>query len=185
MQARDCLRLAALGNASRMAVTIDDVWVSIEDIAGDLWTPASSVLGDGVSALLDEKALQIVGMTPSAEPLLAITETGRGHLTSLLSRPLGRAGCPLSQIGLRLKMAFLDLLPAHQRHLPLSSAIQACEGALAEQERRCALCPAQGRFGRMWQDHETDRLRRDLSTLRDLAAHPATAPGAVGSVGWA
>lgn len=169
LQARDLLRLAALGGASRMAVTADDIWVSIEDMVGDLWLPAGSVLADAICTLLEEGALHSGTTTVHSEPLLTITDSGRNLLASLLSRPIGRSGCPLSRTSLRLKIAYLDLLPAPQRQLPLTSAIASCEEALAEQERRTTLCPAQGRFGRMWQDHEIDRLRRDLTSLRALA----------------
>jgi hypothetical protein len=97
--------------------------------------------------------------------LFATTDQGRQILGLLLGQPAGPAGCPIGQVGLRLKLAFLDLAPPQERQSHLGPIIEACQGELAECRRRCDLCAANGPFGQQWLRHEAERLRRDLGLL--------------------
>lgn len=165
MEPKDFIWLAALGMAAREAVTVDDIWAVIDEIAAPLWTPASAVVESAVEDLLAEGALRL-----SAPGMVEVTARGRRILSSLFGRPHARPGCPLGQVGLRLKLAFADLTSPEERQHYLALSIRAYEGEIAECERRCQPCSHQGSLGRQWLDHQADRLRRELSLLHSMAA---------------
>jgi hypothetical protein len=87
--------------------------------------------------------------------------------------PLDRPGAPLGQTGLRLKLAFLDLVDIAERRCHLESLISTHEAELSGRHQACGDCPAQGCFGRVWRNHDLEHLRRDLAMLRKLAGFVA------------
>ena len=167
MQARDLIWLAALGVGAREAFDLDQLGAVIDDLAGRIWTP----VGDVMAGCLEE--MHRSGSLNFDQGRYATTDQGRQILGLLLGQPSGPAGCPLGQVGLRLKLAFLDLVPPRERQDHLGPIIEACRGELAECRRRCELCATHGPFGRQWLRHETERLRRDLGLLLSMRDEPA------------
>lgn len=164
---KDFIWLAALGTAARKAASIDEVCLAIDDIADQRWTPVSEVVANTIGEMLAGGALRPV---PGSRESFQTTDAGHEILASMFARPSGRPGCLLGEVGFRLKLAFIDLAPQEARHLYLTHSIRAYEGEIAACEQRCRHCSIQGVFGRLWLDHETDRLRRDLSLLHSIAA---------------
>jgi hypothetical protein len=165
MGPKDFIWLAALGTAARGPASVGDVCLAIDDIAGHLWTPASDVVIGCIEEMLRGGTLRLAS---DREPLFATTDSGRQAISLLLSHPGAGSSCPLGQVGLRMKLAFIDLVPLAERRRHLSGAIRTCESEIGDCERRCQICSAQGAFGRLWLDHETDRLRHDLSLLQAM-----------------
>jgi len=159
MQARDLIWLAALGLGSREAFDLEQLCAVIDDLAGRIWTPVVDVM----SGCLEE--MHRSGSLSFNQGGFTTTDHGRQILGLLLGQPSGPAGCPIGQVSLRLKLAFLDLAPPQERQCHLGPIIEACQGELAECRRRCELCAAHGPFGRQWLRHEAERLRRDLGLL--------------------
>jgi DNA-binding PadR family transcriptional regulator len=167
MDPRDFIWLTALGTAARAPAEIEDIRTSIDEIAGQLWTPVDEVVVTCLEEMLRSGALRLVA---TDRGLMETTERGRDTLSLLLTFPLGHPGCQQSRVGHRLKMAFIDLVPPADRRYHLGCAMRACECEIAECERRGQICSTQGAFGRLWLDHEAERLRRDLSQLETMVA---------------
>lgn len=164
---KEFIWIAALGTAARQPAGIEDICLTIDDIADQRWNPVSDVIVDTVSAMLSDRALRPSVNRPDR---FETTDIGLEILASMFARPSGRPGCLLGEVGFRLKLAFADLAPTEARHLYLAETIRAYEGEIAACEQRCRQCSVQGVYARQWLNHETDRLRRDLSLLHSMAA---------------
>lgn len=162
MQARDLIWLAALGTGTREPFDLQQLCAVIDDLAGRIWTPVVDVM----ASCLEE--MHRSGSLSFDTGRFATTDQGRQILGLLLGQPAGPTGCPIGQVSLRLKLAFLDLAPPQERQCHLGPIIEACQGELAECRRRCELCAAHGPFGRQWLRHEAERLRRDLGLLLSM-----------------
>ena len=159
MQARDLIWLAALGIGARKPFDLEELCATIDDLVGRIWTPVVNVM----AGCLEE--IHRSGSLAFDQGRFATTEQGQQILGLLLGQPAGPAGCPIGQVGLRFKLAFLDLASPQERQCHLGPIIEACQGELAECRRRCDLCAADGPFGKQWLRHEAERLRRDLGLL--------------------
>lgn len=173
MGARDFIWLAALGTAARGNARLEDVCAAIDLITQGQWLP----IGDLVAASVDEMVrgahLQPV---PGGEARLRITPRGRQTLSLLLAQPIGRPTSVFGQVGLRMKLAFLDLAEEGERRVHFDSLI----GLYEEELGRCATpeerSGARGSFGDLWRSHDIDRLRRDVALLRRMASMAAGMP---------
>lgn len=101
---------------------------------------------------------------------VTITPRGRKVLERLSAQPTQAPGTILGQVGLRLKLAFIDLLPPRTRYAALETAIAAHEGELQSRRQHCDACPVRGEFGRLWFDHDCERLHHDIALLRSMAS---------------
>ncbi len=167
MGPKDFIRLAALGTAARQPATVDAICLAIDDIVDQLWMPVGDVVASTIEEMLKDGTLRPLS---DRGDLYEITASGHEILGMMFVRPVGRPGCLLGQVGFRLKLAFIDLAAPEVRRHYLTDTIRAYEGEIAACEKRCRHCSIRGTFGRLWQNHETDRLRRDLSLLHDMAA---------------
>jgi len=165
MEARDFIWLAALGSGQREAFDLEQLSIVIDDIAGQLWTPSLEVIAGCLEEMLRGGALT---QAPDKSDHYQTSNEGRQLLSLLMAQASGPVGCPLGQVGLRLKLAFLDLQAEGDRQPLLDSIIEACRNELGECERRCSICAAQGEFGQQWLRHEAERLRRDLGLLLSM-----------------
>lgn len=162
LQAKDLIWLAALGTGLRHPFDLQELSESIDDTAGRLWTPVLDVLSGCLEEMLRSQNLACQDGRFSTSP------RGREMLGLLMTLPAGQPGCPLEQVALRMKLAFLDLMPEDDRQAYLGPIISACRNELEECQRRCALCRSQGPFGLHWLRHEADKLRRELQLLLSL-----------------
>jgi DNA-binding PadR family transcriptional regulator len=167
MEARDFIDLAALGSAARVPADFGDICSAIDDIVGHLWTPVSEVVAGCIENLVRTACLQTTNNSPD-ELVFTITETGWQRLRLLLAQPTDCPICPLGQVGLKLKLAFIDLTSTSERKRHLENIVCIYERELSGWVRRCGSCPRQGALGRMWLDVETDRLQREIMMLRRM-----------------
>jgi hypothetical protein len=173
MGTRDFIWLAALGTAARGPATLEDVCHAIDVITHGQWLP----IGDLVAASVDEM-VRGGHLQAATGTRLRLTQRGRQILSLLLGQPIARPSSVFGQVGLRLKLAFLDLAEEGERRQHIDSLI-----AIHEEELARSLSPedqsaARGSFGDLWRSHDIDRTRRDVALLRrmrDMAAGvPAT-----------
>ncbi|OIR02331.1 hypothetical protein GALL_154880 [mine drainage metagenome] len=164
---QDLLAIAALGTAARQPVTQQDMRDAIEEIAGHLWVPAFDSLQAVVERLL--RRGQLVASGGQAAHYLT-TSSGLERLCRLLALDYSHPGCLISQVGMRLGMAFLDLIPAPRRRGYLQSSLHHCDRQLREWQRRSALCRAQGALGRRWLDQDGRRLGQERHMLQAMLA---------------
>ncbi|MBY0431168.1 MAG: hypothetical protein K2Q10_08220, partial [Rhodospirillales bacterium] len=153
MDPRDFIWLAALGTAARAQSSLDDICTALDDIVGHLWTPVAEVVIGCLDEMVRGDTLRMVGGKCSDSPVFMTTATGLQSLSYLLAKPVARPACPLGQVGMRLKLAFIDLMPASECRRTLEGAICAYEGELERCERQCVGCNASGTFGRRWLEH--------------------------------
>lgn len=175
MEARDFIELAALGTAARGAANVADIRATLDDVVGHLWSPVGEVVLGCVEDLVRKGCLRLRPCDPSGQLHFTLTEGGRQHLARLLSRPAECPICPTGQVALKLKLAFIDLAPPAERRRHLEHIVCVYEREVAGWTRRCGSCPRQGPLGRMWLDIETDRLQREITTLRHMARGETTA----------
>jgi DNA-binding PadR family transcriptional regulator len=175
MEARDFIELAALGTTVRSPANLADIRATLDDVVGHLWSPVGEVVLGCVEDLVRKGLLKARTGDSSGQPVFVPTEGGRQHLGRLLSRPTDCPICPLGQVALKLKLAFIDLAPAAERRRNLEHIVCVYEREVAGWTRRCGACPRQGPLGRMWLDIETDRLQRELAALRHMASGQALA----------
>lgn len=173
MGARDFIWLAALGTAARGNARLEDICVAIDLITQGQWLP----IGDLVAASVDEM-VRGAHLQPvlGGEPRLRITPRGRQTLSLLLAQPTGRPTSVFGLVGLRMKLAFLDLAEEGERHAHFQTLIDLYEEELGRCMAPEAHAGARGSFGDMWRNHDIDRLRRDVALLRRMAGMTEGAP---------
>lgn len=165
MQAQDIIWLAALGVAARRSVPPGAPLMAIHDIAGSLWSPVADVVTACMREMLRGGQLELV----AAADQVQTTAHGLKCLERLMGVPLPSPRCPLGQLGLRLKLAHLDLVSAVTRRQVLGELI-------ADHQKELALARIDlgqiwaGHHGRTWFRGDAERLRRDLGLLRTLLA---------------
>ncbi len=166
----DLLAIAALGTAARHAATCQDMREAIEEIAGPLWAPTLDSLQSVIERLLERGQMRRTSDVPGLAAQHVTTHSGRERLCRLLALDTAHPSCLLAQVGTRLGMAFLDLIPQPRRRGYIESSLYHCELQVREWRRRSALCRAQGDLGRRWLAHEGQRLQQEQRLLRDMLA---------------
>lgn len=162
----DFIWLTALGSAARGATTAEAVCACIDTVASGQWAPSPQLICDCLDEMARARHLDF--SHDGRYSLFTITPQGRGILAMMLALPVDRPTTPLGQVGLRLKLAFLDLAAEEERVSHLNDLIDIHARELAGRPQTCAACNAPGCFGRMWSDHHTDSLRRDLDLLQRM-----------------
>lgn len=174
MGSRDFIWLAALGTVARGPATLDDICHAIDVITAGQWLPIGELVTASVEEMVRGGHLTIPGQTT---PLcLGLGVRGRETLSLLLAQPIGRPASVFGQVGLRMKLAFLDLVEPDERRSHLDAMITAHADELTMRQSPCDRCPARGSFGELWRSHDMERLRRDLALLRSMACMAMDAP---------
>ncbi len=163
MGARDFIWLACLGSAARGPASLGDMAQAIDVITAGQWLP----VGELVSASVEEMARG--NHLKATHGGYTLTRRGRETLSLLMAQPLARPASVFGQVGLRMKLAFLDLAEPGERHSHLQGMIEGYEEELARRQTPCQ-GTAGGSFGELWRCHDIERLRRDLTLLRSMAS---------------
>jgi hypothetical protein len=164
MGARDFIWLAALGSAARRPAGLEDMACAIDSITAGQWLPVGELVTASVEEMVRGGHLAL-----AADGRHTLSRRGRETLSLLLTQPLARPASVFGQVGLRMKLAFLDLVEPGERRLHLESMIEGYEDELARRMSPCEGCTARGSFGELWRCHDLERLRRDLALLRSMA----------------
>lgn len=127
MDSRDFVWLAVLGLAQRNAAPFDTLGPSIDHLTGAAWIPDPELVFNCVSEMIQGGYVAPHG----AGREIKTTDQGARLLCHLMSLPLPAPETPSGQVAIRLKMAFLDLLPEAQQSFPLHSIVAAYQAALA------------------------------------------------------
>lgn len=166
---RDFIWLATLGTAARGAAGLDDICQAIDAITLGQWLPVGDLVTASVAEMMRGGHLQITAGRPDR---LRLTARGRETLMLLLAQPPGRPASVFGQVGLRLKLAFLDLAPPVERRVHLEAMVALYREELADRLAD-SHCTAMGGFGTAWRSHDAERLRGDIALLERLAATSA------------
>lgn len=165
MQAQDIIWLAALGVAARRPVPPETPLMAIHDIAGSLWSPVADVVTACIREMLCGGQLEMAATFDQVQT----TAHGLECLERLMGVPLPGPRSILGHVGLRLKLAHLDLVSADTRRRVLGELITDHQKELALARIDLGQIWA-GHHGRAWFRGDAERLRRDLCLLRTLLA---------------
>lgn len=168
METRDFIWLAALGSAARAPVTVGDVRAAIDRSAGALLSPVGQVIEDAVADMVCRGNLS-TQLDGACEARFASTAAGQQTLARILGLAVPLPSSAMGQVAVRLKLAFVDLLPPWSRKREIDALIAAYEDEVIGRRLRCQTCPVRGTFGQMWFDHDLDLIRRELALLRRMA----------------
>lgn len=164
MTARDYIWLAVLGAAERRPLTMEAAAQAVKTLAGPLWSPVSELIFDAMDDMLAEGLLNSLDRSSR----LAITGEGRQRLMELVALPLVSPATPFGQVGMRLKLAFLDLVPPSIRQRQIGSILTACQCEIATRTTACPAWELNGPYGRAWLDHQVETLEETVTILRKL-----------------
>jgi hypothetical protein len=164
LTAGDYVQIAVLGCAAREPLEAEDLAQAVRTLAGHLWSPTAELIDEVAGSLLSGGGLALL-----PGPRFQVTPTGRRRLLALLGQPVQGPLSAFGQVGVRLKLAFLDLLPEGARRHQVSALICAYEGEIAARGTRCTAWPINGSLGRAWLDHQMDGLEDGLTLLKRLA----------------
>lgn len=170
MGTRDFIWLAALGTAARGPAGLEDICAAIDAITLGQWLPVGELVTASVAEMVRGGHLQ-AGVDQAES--LRLTARGRETLLLLLAQPLAPPASVFGQVGLRLKLAFVDVAPPEERRRHLEALVAQHEDELAGRLTQRA-CPVVGDFGAAWRAHDTQRLRGDIALLTRLLATSAT-----------
>ncbi|KIL99526.1 hypothetical protein CCC_04042 [Paramagnetospirillum magnetotacticum MS-1] len=165
MTARDYIWLAVLGAVERGPLSTDDAASAVGALAGSTWIPVSQLVFEAIDQMLEEGLLNPVERSTR----LAITGEGRRRLHDLVAQPLTAPLSPFGQVGIRLKLAFLDLAPPVVRRRQIDAILRSCDCEIASRTASCAAWSLNGPLGRAWLDHQMDALEEMAQALRRLA----------------
>lgn len=170
MTPRGAIWLAALGAATRLGVTQDEIGQIVQFLSQPSWEPSTSLVGEAVYDLVAESHL--ISQPPlRGEPRFVPSATGSSSFRRLMLTKIGNVPSPFGQACLRIKLAFIDLLPSCDRARLLEIIARNYERELIVRRNRRP--PFQiGLFGQSWRDQETEHLRRDLVQMRTFAYTP-------------
>lgn len=168
---RDLLWLAGLGAAARGPVDVDETCRLLEQLTGGQWLPVGELVAAAMAEM--ERGGHLRAVSPQ-NGRLCLTERGMQTLLLLLDTPLPRPSSLLGAVGLRLKLAVLDLVDARARQAYLLDLADQHQAEL-DRLRTAPPCPARGPLGERWREMETDCARAGLDLLRRLAAEATSA----------
>lgn len=170
MGTRDFIWLAALGTAARGPAGLDDICHAIDLVTVGQWLPVGELVTASVEEMVRGGHMQAA---PGKAVRMRLTARGRETLNQLLAQPVARPASVFGQVGVRLKLAFLDLAPPAdiQRHLEALIGLYEDELRRRRSEPQPGALP--GRFGEDWRRHDMDRLHADIAALRRMVANSA------------
>lgn len=170
MDIRDTIWLAGLGAGARGPVRPDDLAKAVEAVTGHSWPQLSEVLDSCLEEMLLGGHLATTVDRNDGSSRLALTPVGHQTLAFLLSRPVPSPTSASGALGVRIKLAFIDLAGPEEKREALVSLIEGIERDLSARSAAEADCLSGGTFAQLWSAHEAERIDRDLAMLRGLLA---------------
>lgn len=163
---REIVRLAALGTLAEGPIRYGELAGAVRGFISHIVGPSPDTMGSSLELLRYEGlAAQGAG---GGEPVLSLTEKGRGEFHRLMQATVRTPFDDLNKVVVALKMRFLDLLPAAARREQADILADACRievARLAELRSRNA-----ARHGPFldWLDHEIGQSEDRLAWFEDL-----------------
>ena len=167
---KEAIRLCALGTLALAPLSYSELATSIRHFVSRIQGPSLDMMGSSIELLKYEglvEAIDGVGMEDDAT--LALTETGRSELKTLLTANVRAAATELNKLVVALKFRFLHLLDPANREAQAALLIDVTEKELARLEDLRAHHGAEeaGADGFLadWLDHDIDLLSQRLAWL--------------------
>lgn len=163
MSGRDAIGLALLGAARRKPATQDELQEVLLLLAWPSWSPSSALIDEVCYDLVEGGYLKAA--LPPGLPRFDPSVKGFALFGALMLKRASPYLSPFGQTCIRLKLAFIDMLPEQRRRTLLESIAQASERELILRRRQDRPDVA-GWLGQSWMNSEADQIRRQLVGLR-------------------
>jgi Putative AphA-like transcriptional regulator len=115
MQPSDVACIVVLGVASDRPMSSSGVTQIAQALAPHDWQPTADMIGLTVDRAVSANMLAFSGSDGTAEPTFQTTEHGRERMDALLRLPITASTGGFMRTCVRVKLAFLRHLPAHER----------------------------------------------------------------------
>ncbi len=165
----EAIRLLGLGILADGETTYADLAGEVRHFTGHVVGPSLDMVGAPIEVLKVEGLVETADGGGLAEHArLRITTAGRAELTRLLNSNVRPPVSDINKLIITLKMRFLHLLVAKDRHLQADMLAEMCERQLVRlTELHGHHAGAPGHLNR-WLAHEITQTRERLAWFRDL-----------------
>jgi DNA-binding PadR family transcriptional regulator len=165
---KEAVRFCALGLIAEAPLRYSALARAVRDFCGRVMGPSLDLMGTSIELLRYEGLVSpLDGQGMEDDALLAITETGRSALKTLLTARL-RSGSDITKLVVALKMRFLHVLTDQQKRAQIDMLIDAAEGDLTRLEDLALVSAEESADFRQWLDFEIAQTRSRLSWLERL-----------------
>jgi len=169
---KEAVRFTALGLVAEAPQRYAALAGGVRHFCGRIAGPSLDLMGTSIELLRYEGlVVAIDGQGMEDDALLAITESGRAMLRTLLTARL-RPASDLTKLVVALKMRFLHLLPEAERLGQIEMLIDVTESELARLEDLADSEEVEDPLFGRWLDLEITLSRQKLSWLEQLSASP-------------
>ena len=168
---KEATRLCALGTLAQGPMRYGALAGAARDFIGHILGPSLELTGTSIELLKYEGLIEAVGgkgMEDDAE--LAITESGREELRTLLTANIRTEATELNKLVMTLKFRFLHLLDPDEQRAQADLLVEICSNELVRlidlRERHVR----DTGFLAEWLDHDIGTLKRRIAWLEDFRA---------------
>ena len=168
---KEAVRLCALGTLALGPRRYSDLANSIRHFISRITGPSLDVMGVSIELLKYEgliEATQGVGMEDDAE--LAITDSGKSELNTLLTANVRPAASEISKLVVALKFRFLHLLDKSEQHEQALILMEMTENELARLDDLHSHHAKDDGYLGQWLDHDIKELENRLAWLKNFSA---------------
>lgn len=165
---KEAVRFCALGLIAQTPLRYSALAREVRDFSARIMGPSLDLMGTSIELLRYEGLVcPLEGQGMEDDALLAITETGRAALKTLLTARL-RPGSDITKLVVALKMRFLHLLSEGEKRAQLDMLIDVAESDLARLEDLAAVSTKESADFRHWLASEIEQTQSRLSWLERL-----------------
>ena len=165
---KEAVRFCALGLIAEAPQRYSVLARGVRDFSGRIMGPSLDLMGTSIELLRYEGLVSpLDGQGTEDDALLAITETGRTTLKTLLTARL-RPGSDITRLVVALKMRFLHLLGDAEKRAQIDMLIDVAESDLARLEDLAEASAEESAGFRDWLGFEIEQTRGRLSWLERL-----------------
>lgn len=165
---KEAVRFGALGLIADAPMRYSVLAREVRDFSARIMGPSLDLMGTSIELLRYEGLVTPVeGQGMEDDALLAITETGRAALRTLLTARL-RSGSDITRLVVALKMRFLHLLSDAEKRAQIDMLIDVAESDLARLEDLAAASADESAGFRDWLGFEIEQTQARLSWLEQL-----------------
>lgn len=163
MSARDAIGLCVLGASRRKAGAQEDLTETVAYLSWPTWSPSPALIDQVHYDLVEGGYLRPA--LPTGVPCFEPSVKGVALFGVLMLKRVAPVLSPFGQTCVRVKTAFIDLLPEQRRRALLENIAKGYEREqiLRRQQGRKDVA---GWLGQSWMNSEADHIRRQLVGLR-------------------
>jgi hypothetical protein len=166
---KEAVRFCALGLVAQVPMRYSDLARGVRDFCARIMGPSLDLMGTSIELLKYEGLVcpMMDGQGMEDDALLAVTETGRATLRTLLTARL-RPGSDITKLVVALKMRFLHQLSEAEKRSQIDMLVDGAETDLARLEDLAEASSGESDEFRRWLGFEIEQTRQRLAWLESL-----------------